>query len=203
MSCIYIITNIVTNKVYIGKAKCFNFRQKEHLRKLKYGKHVNKHLQYSYNKYGKDIFTFNVLEECEYSLLDNKEKYWISYYDSTNDLKGYNLTYGGEGGVGTKETKEKQSKAHNRYKKRVYGFTLKGDLYKTWDSIKECCRELLTNPCDVRRTIQQKQYSCKGFILQNVNIFDNRITPSEKANSRLRNTDGTFKKEMHFQLNRI
>jgi hypothetical protein len=203
MSCIYIIKNTLTNKVYIGKTISLIVRQKEHLRKLKYGKHINKHLQYSYNKYGKDIFTFDVLEECDECLIDDKEKYWISFYDSTNKSKGYNLTHGGEGGVGTKETKEKQSKSHDKNKKRVYGFTLKGDSYKVWNSIKECSKELLTNPCDVRRTIQQKQYSCKGFILQNVDVFDNRITPSEKAKLRLRNVDGTFKKEMHFQLNRI
>lgn len=193
MSCIYIIKNILTDKVYIGKASCFIKRQKEHLRKLKSGKHVNKHLQHSYNRYGKDLFSFNILEECDDIFLDEREKYWIAFYNSTDDSKGYNLMYGGEGGVGTKETKEKQSKAHDKNKKRVYGFTLKGDVYKVWDSIKECSKELLASPCDIRRTIYQKQYSCKGYILQANDSFDNRFTPSEKANLRLRNSDGTFK----------
>jgi hypothetical protein len=203
MSCIYIIKNTITSKVYIGKAKCFNTRQKEHLRKLKYKKHINKHLQNSYNKYGKDVFNFNILEECKDSLLNDKEKYWISFYDSTNDLKGYNLTYGGDGGVGTKETKEKQSKAHDKNKKKVYGFTLDGNLYKVWNSIKECSKELLANPCDVRRTIYQKQYSCKKLILQNNDVFDNRTTPSQKAILRLRNLNGTFKKNKNIQLAKI
>jgi hypothetical protein len=203
MSCIYIIKNTLTDKVYIGKASCFASRQKEHLRKLKYGKHINKHLQCSYNKYGKNVFIFDVVEECGESLIDDREKHWISFYNSTNDSKGYNLTYGGEGGIGTKETREKQSKAHDKNKKRVYGFTLKGDIYKVWDSIKECSKELLVNPCDIRRTIYQKQYSCKGLILQNIDIFDNRLTPSEKTKLRLRNIDGTFKSQKHFQLNKI
>lgn len=193
MSYIYVIINTLTDKVYIGKTSCFTNRKKEHLRKLRYGKHVNKHLQYSYNKYSKDVFVFDILEECDESVVDDREKYWISFYDSTNDFKGYNLTHGGEGGVGTKETREKQSKAHDKDKKIVFGFTLKGDFYKNWNSIKECAKELLVNPCDIRRTIYQKQYSCKGLILQNTNIFDYRLTPSEKSKLRLRNTDGTFK----------
>ncbi len=203
MSCIYIIKNTVNTKVYIGKAVCFVTRQKEHLRKLRLGKHVNKHIQSSYNKYGKDAFTFNILEECDNAVLDDREKYWIAFYDSTTDSKGYNLTYGGEGGIGTKETREKQSKAHDTNKKRVYGFTFKGNIYKIWNSIKECSKELMVNPCDIRRTINQNQYSCKGLILQNNDIFDNRITPSEKANLRLKNLDGTFKSSMHFQLKTI
>jgi hypothetical protein len=193
MSCIYIIKNIINNKLYIGKASCFITRQKEHLRKLKSGKHINKHLQSSYNKYGKDVFLFNILEECDNLVLNDREKYWINFYNSTNDHNGYNLMYGGEGGVGTRETKEKQSKAHDKHKRKVYAFTLKGELYKVWESVKECSRELFANPCDIRRTIYQKQYSCKGYILQNINIFDNRVTPSEKAKLKLRNSNGTFK----------
>jgi len=203
MNCIYIIRNIITNKVYIGKTHCFSTRKKEHLRKLKYGKHINKYLQYSYDKYGKDVFSFSILENCDNLLLDEREKYWISIYNSTNDLKGYNLTHGGEGGIGTKETTEKQSKSQDKNKKKVYAFTLEGKIYKTWDSIKQCSKELLVNSCDIRRTIHQKQYSCKGYILQNNNIFDKRLTPSEKSKLRLRNSDGTFKTSMHFQLKNL
>jgi hypothetical protein len=203
MSCIYTIKNIVNNKIYIGKASCFITRQKEHLRKLKAGKHVNKHLQFSYSKYGKNAFMFDILEECDNTILDEREKYWITFYDSTKDSKGYNLMYGGEGGIGTKETREKQSKAHNKHKRKVYGFTLEGDFYKVWESIKDCSRDLLANPSDIRRTIQQKQYSCKGLVLQDIDIFDNRLTPSEKISLRLRNLNGTFKSGMHFQLKQI
>lgn len=200
---IYIIKNIITDKVYIGKATCFTTRQKEHLRKLRYGKHVNKHLQFSYNKHGENAFIFDVLEECDNLILDDREKYWIAFYNSTTDSKGYNLTYGGEGGLSTKEIREKQSEAKTKYKKKVYGFSLDGKLFKIWESIKECSKELFVNTCDIRRTISQKQYSCKGLILQNIEIFDNRLTPSEKANLRLRNSDGTFKSGMHFQLSSI
>ena len=43
-----------------------------------------------------DCFNFIILEECSSNLLDEKEKYWIEFYDTTNPEKGYNLTTGGQ-----------------------------------------------------------------------------------------------------------
>lgn len=192
MSCIYLIKNIINLKIYIGKAASFEVRKKEHLRKLKYNKHVNNYLQNSYNKYGEENFTFEILEECEEISINEREKYWISYHDSINPKIGYNLMLGGEGGVGTLETRNKQSLSQDHNKKKVYGFTKLGVFYKKWESIKDCAKELNANPCDVRRTINQNQYSCKDYILQSIDIFDNRITPTEKVKLRKRNKNGTF-----------
>ena len=47
-------------------------------------------------KYGIENFDFEVIEECSKEQLNDKEIYWISYYDSCNLDKGYNLTKGGD-----------------------------------------------------------------------------------------------------------
>ena len=44
-------------------------------------------------KYGAGIFHIEQIEECENSKLDEREKYWIEYYDSYKN--GYNSTPGG------------------------------------------------------------------------------------------------------------
>ena len=44
-------------------------------------------------KYGKENFTIRELEKCEISKLNEREKYYISLYNSYND--GYNNTIGG------------------------------------------------------------------------------------------------------------
>lgn len=49
------------------------------------------------DKYGTDNFVFEEIEEATEELLDEREKFWISYYDSSNPQKGYNLTIGGQG----------------------------------------------------------------------------------------------------------
>ena len=47
----------------------------------------------AFRKYGVENFTFEEIEEVENDLLDEREKYWISFYDSY--YNGYNSTIGG------------------------------------------------------------------------------------------------------------
>ena len=44
---------------------------------------------------GFDNFTFEVIEKCSNSILDDREKYWISFYNTVKD--GYNEALGGKG----------------------------------------------------------------------------------------------------------
>ena len=192
--CIYAIKNNVTNKFYIGKTTDSETRKKEHIRKLKAKRHHNRHLQSSFNKDGIDSFVFDIIEKCDLEHLDEKEKYWIEFYKTTNDNNGYNIMSGGQGGKGTKEVIEKQRKSQEKNKKKVYAFNSNGELCLSWDSIKECSKDLLAYPCDIRRTIIKQQYSCRGYILQNNSTFEKRESPSDKAKLRERNLDGTFKK---------
>ena len=55
---IYCIKNKLNNKCYIGSSNDLIYRECMHFHKLKYNKHVNNHLQASYNKYGRDNFEF-------------------------------------------------------------------------------------------------------------------------------------------------
>jgi group I intron endonuclease len=97
ISGIYCIENLLNNKKYIGKAKDINSRREYHFSRLKNNKHDNEYLQKSWNKYGKDNFNFNILEECCIEDLNEKEIYWILKLNTTNDKFGYNLTDGGDG----------------------------------------------------------------------------------------------------------
>ena len=39
------------------------------------------------HKYGKDKFHISLLEEVSIERLNEREKYWITYYDSYNNIK--------------------------------------------------------------------------------------------------------------------
>ena len=47
-------------------------------------------------KYGKSNFTVEVIEEIDSANLNDRERYWIKYYNSYNN--GYNSTKGGQDG---------------------------------------------------------------------------------------------------------
>jgi group I intron endonuclease len=48
-------------------------------------------------KHGIENFTFEIIEECEDSKTDERERFWIAEFDCCNSEKGYNLDVGGRG----------------------------------------------------------------------------------------------------------
>jgi group I intron endonuclease len=94
---IYCIVNLINNKKYVGKAKSITSRKSYHFSLLKNNKHINKHLQNAWNKYGEDNFFFYVLENCDLEKLNEREKYWVSEFKTNNLDFGYNITEGGDG----------------------------------------------------------------------------------------------------------
>ena len=70
---IYLIKNILDDKVYIGSSINLKDRRYKHFWMLERGIHDNQHLQNSYNKFGEENFKFEILENCEYNLLVEKE----------------------------------------------------------------------------------------------------------------------------------
>lgn len=97
---IYKITNKVNGKVYVGQTvKSLEERFQKHCwgttDKDKY--HLNMTIKKAIRKYGKENFTIELIEEVETDKLDEREVYWISFYDSYN--KGYNCTLGGQNGA--------------------------------------------------------------------------------------------------------
>jgi group I intron endonuclease len=93
---IYRIKNLRNNKCYYGSSKNIEKRFKTHLRQLKKGKHHNKHLQRSWDKHGENYFVFEVVEECnETVLLELEQKYLDSNPEFNIGIKssgGDNLT---------------------------------------------------------------------------------------------------------------
>lgn len=91
---IYKITNKVNGKSYIGQSCAIGRRWKSHRNTaFNYSaKNYENYLYRSIRKYGLDNFDFEVIEECLLTELDEKERYWISHFDTFNN--GYNLTDG-------------------------------------------------------------------------------------------------------------
>ena len=87
---IYEIYNTISGKRYIGQSIHVKTRLLKHINLLNKNKHLNKHLQSSWNYYGKDKFTFSVLEYCAIELLDKKEDFYIAKYKANDNQFGFN-----------------------------------------------------------------------------------------------------------------
>ena len=112
---IYTITNKINNKKYIGQSQNIKVRWKNHKAELRHNHHSNTYLQNSWNKYGEHNFEFKIIEECNIEKLDEKEMYWIEFYNTVDPECGYNLNNGGgsnRGIIPSEETKRKMSENH-------------------------------------------------------------------------------------------
>lgn len=98
MPLIYKITNIINNKIYVGKTtKTLEERYTLHLATKNRASEQHRYLYRSMNKHGVENFIIEILEEVSEHDLDVRERYWIKELNSLNP-KGYNMTEGGEGG---------------------------------------------------------------------------------------------------------
>ena len=96
MSYIYKIINTENQHIYIGKTdRTVEERWKEHLKDCNRTNFGNRPLYRAINKYGKDKFLIEQIEECSFDEAAEREKYWIEYYGSFKN--GYNATIGGDG----------------------------------------------------------------------------------------------------------
>ena len=108
---IYKIKNKINGKLYIGQSVYIEHRFSEHKRKCKENKY-NNHFYNALKKHGIENFEFTIIEKCSKQNLNNREQYWIKFYNSNNSQYGYNKTTGGDSNYKrTSDTKKKISES--------------------------------------------------------------------------------------------
>lgn len=93
---IYKITNLKNGKMYIGQSRQIEKRFQQHKNQSKFLEEEKWYnpLYLDMHSIGIDNFSFEVVEECTIEELNEKEEYWIKYYNSQEN--GYNITSGGD-----------------------------------------------------------------------------------------------------------
>lgn len=97
---IYVIKNKINDLVYVGQSVDIMCRWYAHIQAAKDNNnqsHKTK-IHQAMHTLGIDNFYIEIIEECNYELLSEREIYWIKQYNSYNH--GYNMTLGGEANKG-------------------------------------------------------------------------------------------------------
>lgn len=141
---VYITTNILNNKIYIGLHRTNNIKDGY--------KGSGKLLLKAIKKYGAVNFKTEILYEtkCNQDLID-KEIHYISFYKS-NDLNiGYNLSLGGEGQWGLKWSPEIYEKKCTK----VAQYDLEGRFIKFYISSYQAAREVKgCTPANISKCVE-------------------------------------------------
>jgi group I intron endonuclease len=103
---VYQIRNLLNGKIYVGQTTRMHERELEHMGSLRRGKHQNRHLQFAYDKYGKENFIFEILVYCE--------EFQLTYYEDAikNASNGncYNIRLCSDSNKGLKASEETKAK---------------------------------------------------------------------------------------------
>lgn len=185
---IYITTNLINRKRYIGKRTT----SKEISLDSYLGSGL--YLLKAVKKYGKENFKKEILEICESGeILNERERYWISFYraDGRNNMF-YNIVPGGQGGFRgmTEEGRRRISEAN---KKRVYSeevlkkmsLGLKGKL--AWNKGLSLPRGKKQTEEHIRKRVEKRKQTLKASgssLLGRRYSLEHRIKISESAKLR-------------------
>ena len=156
MGIIYKIENTITHQIYIGQTS-FTLEKRWH-QHIKESKEALDGIRQSFPlfhrmiiKYGEDKFIPSIIEECEDIFLDEREKYWIEYFDSYNN--GYNKTFGGR-------------TSSINHPSDVTEFSLSGEFIRHYDTVKVAAEEKGISAANIRHCCNENQKSCGGSVWQ-------------------------------------
>jgi len=153
---------------YIGSSINIYYRLKRHISDLLKNKHANKYMQNAFNKYGKDSFMFEVIEECSRDVLIKTESYYIE--SMSPDL---NFIQNPVAMIHSNETLLKISatlkeayaskRIKNPISKTVHQYNINGFYLKSYESCAEAEKQLNLPKGKVSRVASGKGFSCGHY----------------------------------------
>lgn len=115
MSCVYVISNIINQKLYVGQStKSIEERFKRHCSEAKWNNRKNMPIVNAIHKYGENNFKIKILEQSENftkKQLDDLEIYWANKLNTFVPF-GYNLKAGNGPGSMSEIIKQKISNSN-------------------------------------------------------------------------------------------
>ena len=172
MGYIYKIINIKNQKIYIGqtikKRPTDRFSQHKYLALHPQQEKNISYLHRAMKSDGIDNFKFEIIEQVDNLLLNEREKYWIKQYNSLAP-NGYNLTVGGQGTLGFSrpQSQEERNKKGNSVKKYYQNYP------QAREKVSQRTKELWKDPEYREKVIS----SNKKFYQQHPDMFKGKNNP--------------------------
>lgn len=190
---IYKFQNLITQEVYVGQSVNIEERYKRHKRDYIEG---TTQFYKGIQDWGWENFSYEILELCNKEELNDREIFWINYYDSYNN--GYNSTKGGSNkesineeeiiflyqqGLSPKEIKEKMNISltsvykyltclpeFNQKEISLFQYDLSGKFIKGWLNQEDAGNELGIDPSSIGKVLNGQRNTAGGYFWSNIKM---------------------------------
>lgn len=172
---------LLNNKLYIGQTTNLKVRLKNYISGIYTETH---YIARALNKYfrKKDSY-FYIMCVCDTKEeLNEKEKYYISKYDTTDRDKGYNLTEGGDNPSISEDTRIKHINSAKN-KKKVYCKIIEEDRIIEFESRRDCGRKLNIDISTIYWGIKRKGIVLKKYYFSYDKDFSNHSDKTINRNN--------------------
>lgn len=174
---IYLITNKENGHKYVGQTTlAMNKEWQQHIQEAL--RMSEKPIHKAMRKYGNHRFTIQEIDECDASLLNEKEDYWIHHYNTFENVEGYNKPLEHIPNIpivlsetekvkkqpwGSLTDKNRSDGKHSGL--RIRGKNLETGEVKEWESIRAAATEVTGDPNKNGNILvsARKGYKCYGY----------------------------------------
>lgn len=168
---IYMITNYVSNKRYIGSSINVGQRLWTHRSELRHNSHPNAHLQNAWNKYGEENFNYTILEKCTPENRFEREQYYVDALKPE-----YNICVEVvQNPPKSEDTRKKHSTTRKRLmaegvipitnNKLVFVYYKDGSFVGKWESIRKAAKAIGIHYSSACRVLQGLDFQNSGYKL--------------------------------------
>lgn len=174
VQCIYKITEINTNKNYIGSTFNLKERINRHRNYLKNNKHHSHKLQSAFNNNDIENFEVEIILDCSLLTIEELHKKEIEFIKKFNSVKnGFNCILNSKHYKKFKLTKESIDKFINSRSKPVIGINIKTNEKIYFNSISEAARVIKDQSTNISACCKGKRIRfVKGYVFVYKENFD-------------------------------
>lgn len=147
--CIYKITN-PNGLIYIGQSLNYKAR----IRCYRFSDGSTTKINRSFEEYAYEDHKFEIIERCEISKLDERERFWQDFYKSL--IHGLNTNI--------KIIKKPRIGRNPNIGNRVIQLDKKENIIREWISLSDACNELKINKPNAYECINGFRRSAGGFV---------------------------------------
>ncbi len=174
---VYKITNTVTGKCYIGSSVNIKSRWQQHKGNLGKNRHHAKHLQHSWNKYGKDAFIFEIVYECApiKDIILFYEQLWIDFYGFKNL---YNQLPNAGSALGMRHSNNTKEKCRiDKIDKMVpvIQINMSGEIIHRYESVHEASRAIGMMRGTIHQSIRKYRKCGNSMFVKSVDDIENAL----------------------------